>query len=100
MFFIILANDRPGLLEQRLAQRARHVDYWNAQPGVVKIAGAMLSDDSTAGTPKGSAFIVEAESLAAARALLAADPFTTEGIFDDDVRIEVLRPGIGEWKPA
>ena len=100
MFFIILASDRPGALERRLAHRQRHIDYWNSLPGVVRIGGAMLSDDTGAATPKGSAFIIEAGSLDAARALLAADPFTTEGVFGGDARIEVLRPGIGDWKPG
>ena len=96
MFFLILAADRPGMLPSRLEHRQRHIDYWTALPGVVKIAGAMLDGDS----PKGSTFLLEAEDEAAARALLAADPFTTEGIFGDDVRIEAVRPAIGEWKPA
>jgi uncharacterized protein YciI len=100
MYFVILAADRPGLLEQRLAHRQEHLDYWNALPGVVKIAGAMLTNDGPDGAPKGSAFIIEAESLAAARALVAGDPFAVRGIFGDEIRVEVLRPGLGEWKPA
>jgi uncharacterized protein YciI len=100
MFFVILATDRPGALDQRLAHRQKHLDYWNGMPGVVRIGGPMLSDDSTGATPKGSTFIVEAENLQAARKLIAEDPFMKEGIFGDDVRIEVLRPTIGDWKPA
>lgn len=96
MFFLVLAADRPGLLERRLEHRQHHLDYWNAKAGAVKIAGAMLDGDS----PKGSAFILEAEDEAAVRKLLADDPFTTEGIFGDDVRIEAYRPAIGDWKPG
>lgn len=62
----------------------------------MKIAGAMLDGD----TPKGSAFLLEAPDEDAVRALLAADPFTIERIFGDDIRIEAVRPAIGEWKPA
>jgi uncharacterized protein YciI len=63
MFFIILANDRPGALETRPKHRQRHLDCWNSHPGVVKVAVAMLSDETEAGAPKGSAFILEAENL-------------------------------------
>ena len=96
MFFLILAADRPGHLDRRREHRQRHLDYWNGLPGTVKVAGAMLDGDS----PKGSAFLIEAEDEAAARRLLAGDPFTTEGIFGDDIRIEAVRPAIGAWKPA
>jgi len=96
LFFLVLAADRPGMLERRLEHRQRHLDYWNGRTGVVKVAGAMLDGDS----PKGSAFLIEAADEAAARTLLAADPFTTEGIFGDDIRIEAVRPAIGEWMPA
>ena len=96
MFFLILAADRPGMIERRLEHRQRHIDYWTGLPGAVKIAGAMLEE----GSPKGSAFLIEAEDEAAARRLLADDPFSTEKIFGDDIRIEALRPAIGEWKPA
>ncbi|MCB5945550.1 YciI family protein [Acidocella sp. KAb 2-4] len=100
MFFVILASDRPGALELRLKHRQRHIDYWAEKPGVVKLAGAMLTDGTAAATPKGSAFIIEAESLDAARALLADDPFTIEGVFGDRMRIEPLRPSIGDWLPC
>lgn len=96
MFFLVLAADLPDRLERRLEHRQRHLDYWNGLPGAVKVAGAMLTGD----TPKGSAFLLEAEDEAAVRALIANDPFTTEGIFGNDIRIETVRPAIGEWTPA
>lgn len=100
MLFIVLAADRPGALAQRLAHRPQHLDYLASLGDRVKIAGAMLSDDTPSGEPKGSAFVLEAESLEAARALLAGDPFSRLGVFSDDIRIEPLRPGAGVWKPA
>lgn len=95
MIFIVLARDRVGALKARLANRQRHLDYWTSQPGVVKVAGAMLAGD----TPEGSAFLIEAEDEAAVRALVAADPFTVEGIFSSDVQIQAIRPAIGAWLP-
>ncbi len=96
MFFLIQAYDRPGALPERLAHRQEHLDYWNSLPGTVKVAGAMLDNDS----PKGSAFLLEAADLPAAKALIAGDPFTVRGIFGTEIRIEVMRPAIGDWKPA
>ena len=96
MFFLVLATDRPGMLERRLEHRQRHLDFWTGKPGTIKIAGAMLDGDRV----KGSAFMLEAEDEAAVRALLSDDPFSTEGIFGDDIRIEAFRPAIGDWKPA
>ncbi|MET0546571.1 MAG: YciI family protein [Caulobacterales bacterium] len=99
MLFVILASDRPGALELRLATRPKHIDYWNAT-GAVKIAGAMLENYNADGNPKGSIVIVDAPDLATVNKMLADDPYTLAGVFGDDVRIELLRPGIGEWKPA
>ena len=97
MFFIVLANDREGALEARVQHRQKHLDYWKGLADVVKLGGAQLSSDQEGAPPKGSSFILEAKDLAEARALVAADPFVAEGIFSEDVRIEVLRPAIGIW---
>lgn len=98
MYFIILAPDRPGMLEKRLEHRPRHIDYWNAQGDVLKVAGAMLSGDGEDATPIGSSFLLEAESEAAARALIAQDPFMLEGIFSGEIQIQPVRPAIGVWR--
>ena len=100
MYFLILASDRPNMLEKRLAHRQAHIDYWQGLPGTVKVAGAMLTNATPDGAAKGSAFIIEADSLDAAKALLAGDPFSIEGIFGNDIRIEPMRPAIGSWFPA
>jgi len=100
MFFIILVRDKPDMLERRIAHRPAHVEYWAAQNDVVKVAGAMLASDAPDATPIGSSFLIEAADEAAARALIAADPFTTEGIFSDDVTVQPVRPAIGVWRPA
>jgi len=100
MFFIVLAVDRPGALELRLAHRQKHIDYWNSFPGTVRIGGALLADDSIDAPAKGSGFIIEAENSELVRGLLARDPFVLEGVFGDDIRIDVMRLGIGDWKPG
>ncbi len=98
MFFLILARDKQDALALRLQHRQAHLNYWTGIPGVVKVAGALLSGDNEAATPCGSALMIEAKDLEAARALLAGDPFTAHGVFGDDVRIEAFRPSIGDWK--
>lgn len=100
MFFILLVRDKPGNLEQRLAHRPAHVDYWTAQGDVVKVAGAMLDGDGPDASPIGSSFLIEAADEAAARALIAADPFTLEGVFGDNVTVQPVRPALGVWRPA
>ena len=98
MFFIVLAADNPGALSLRLEQRQHHLDYWLEQGAAVKVAGAMLDGDGPDATPKGSSFLLEAENEAAVRELLAADPFTIEGVFTGDFLVQPVRPAIGEWR--
>lgn len=98
MFFIILAADKPGALPLRLQHRQRHLDYWLEKGAAVKVAGAMLDGDKPASDPQGSSFLLEAEDESAVRALLAGDPFTTEGVFTGDFVIQPVRPAIGEWR--
>ena len=99
MFFLVLAPDAPGSLERRLALRPAHVDYWTMQGEAVKVAGAMLSDDGPDAQPVGSSFLLEAEDEAVVRALIAADPFMTEGVFSGAVQVQPVRPALGEWRP-
>lgn len=93
--YLILASDRDGALDERIANRQDHIDYWAGKPGVVKVAGAMLDGDR----PSGSAFLLEAADEAAARTLLAGDPFAALGIFAGDAKVVAVRPAIGEWLP-
>lgn len=94
-YFLILADDRADGLDDRLAHRQEHIDYWNGKPGAVKVAGAMLDGDR----PRGSAFLIEADSEADARALLADDPFMLHGIFAGTTQVIAIRPAIGAWLP-
>lgn len=66
--------------EKRQAVRPSHRDYLRglAADGKLLHAGPW-ADDS------GSLIVYEAESLEEAQAMLAADPFTTEGIVVDSV---------------
>lgn len=81
MLFAILGWDGPDGAAKRPAVRPAHLDHLRplAQAGRVKLAGPFL--DKT-----GSLIVVEAESLAAVWALVARDPYVTEGVF---ARVEV-----------
>lgn len=94
-YFLILANDRAGALDERIARRQEHIDYWTGKPGVLKVAGAMLDGDR----PCGSSFLLETDDEAAGLSLLADDPFTKHGIFSGKTQVIAVRPAIGEWLP-
>ncbi|MCF6368852.1 YciI-like protein [Rhizobium halophilum] len=81
MLFAFLCTDKPGHLSVRMETRPAHLDHLdrlNAE-GTLKMAGPFLDDD---GKPNGSLVIVEAEDMAAARALAEADPYYQAGLFE------------------
>ena len=78
MLYVILAEDRPGHLETRLATRAVHLDYLSALGEQLVLAGPFLGED---GNPVGSMVVVEAADAAAARAMADADPYAKAGLF-------------------
>lgn len=100
MYFLVLARDKVDALEQRQLHRQRHIDYWVGQGDRLKVAGAMLDGDGADAKPVGSSFLLEAEDEAEVRMLVAGDPFTTAGIFSDDIRVQPVRPAIGTWLPT
>jgi Uncharacterized protein conserved in bacteria len=80
MLFAFLCTDKPGHLNVRMDTRPAHLDHLNKlnADGILKIAGPFLDDE---GKPNGSLVIVEAEDMAAARALAEADPYYQAGLF-------------------
>ena len=81
MLYVIIGHDAPDARERRPAVRPAHLAHLDpeAKAGRLKLAGPLL--DKT-----GSLIVVEAASLADAWALVARDPYVTEGIFN---RVEV-----------
>lgn len=79
MLFAMIAKDKAGAIDKRLAVRPVHLQHLESLGQQLRLAGALLDAD---GTPEGSIVVVEAETLEAATALLNADPFVAEGIFD------------------
>ena len=93
MFFIAACVDKPMSADKRLANRPAHLAYLKDLGGKVKIGGAMLDKDAQ--TPIGSMLILEGESEADIRAILANDPFTLAGLFDS-VTVTPWRQAVGE----
>jgi len=82
------AGEGPGI---RAATRQAHLDWVAARPGVVKLGGPFLhADESMAG----SLMVIEAESLDAAKAFHADDPYMKAGLFEQS-SVEPWRVTIG-----
>ena len=81
MLFVIIGHDSPDGPAKRPSVRPAHLAHLEplAKAGRVKLAGPFL--DKT-----GSLIVLEAESLAEVWALVARDPYVTEGVFN---RVEV-----------
>lgn len=92
MYFIATLEDHDGALPLRLATRPAHLEWLKTAP--VPVAGPFLDEK---GEMSGSMLIVEAEDEAAARAVLAEDPYAKAGLF----RATSLRAWRWGWgKPA
>ena len=87
MLYVILGKDAPGSLEVRRRVRPQHLERIGAlvDAGRVAIAGPCPVADSPEPGPQGfsgSVIIAEFESLEAACAWAAGDPYVTEGVFE------------------
>jgi uncharacterized protein len=85
MHYAIICRDKPGHLQVRLDTRAAHLAYIE-ETGIVRMAGPFLEG----GQMCGSLVIVEAESLEAAEAWAAGDPYKAAGLFESVT--------VTEWK--
>jgi uncharacterized protein YciI len=81
MLFAAMCHDKPDHLAVRLATRDAHVAWLKGMGSKVRIAGPFLDD--TGEIMQGSIVVIEAESLAEAKATFAADPYAVAGLFAD-----------------
>ncbi|MCO5080546.1 MAG: YciI-like protein [Rhizobiaceae bacterium] len=81
MLFAFIGKDKPGHLQLRLDTRPPHVEFLNGlnAKGTLRFAGPFLGED---GKPCGSLVVVEAADIAAAREILAGDPYDKAGLFE------------------
>lgn len=89
MLFTIICQDKPGALQTRLETRAAHLAYVE-QTGIVRLAGPFIEN----GQMTGSLVVVEADSLADAKAWAANDPYKAAGLFES-VRVSEWKKVIG-----
>ena len=80
MHFVIINRDKPNSVDLRMATREVHLDYLRGAGDDLLIAGPTLDDEGQ--SPVGSVVIVEAESLEAAKAFAAGDPYAQAGLFE------------------
>ena len=85
MLYAVICKDKPGALQTRLETRAAHLAYIEAT-GIVKMAGPFLEE----GQMCGSLVILDCDSLDAARAWAAGDPYAAAGLFES--------VSVTEWK--
>lgn len=96
MLFVLVCKDRPEVgLERRMQARPAHLAYLESLGDAVRVGGAMLSDDGS--QPLGSVIVIEAESMDAAKAIAAADPYVSADVFEV-VEIHPLRQAAGVVK--
>lgn len=91
MWYAIRAYDRPGSLEVRRQVRPEHLARLRALLGQGRLltAGPLPAIDAPDPGPagfSGSLIVVEFESLAAAEAWAAEDPFVAAGVY---ARVEI-----------
>ena len=82
MFFLMIARDKPDMLDTRAQTRAAHKAYLRL-PGLPGrcVMGAPLAEDDES-TMKGTFLVIEAPSRAAAQDFADGDPYAKAGIFD------------------
>lgn len=78
MLYAMIAKDAPGALQTRLDTRPVHLEHLKSLGKKLVFAGALLNAEEQ---PEGSIVIFEAETLAEAEAMAAADPFVPAGVF-------------------
>lgn len=86
MFYALIAEDHPGSLDRRKANRPAHLARLAAleSDGRLLLAGphpAMDSPDPGPAGFSGSLVVAEFESLAAAQAWAAEDPYQAAGVY-------------------
>lgn len=86
MLYAIVAEDAPGSLEQRLANRPPHLERLKQlqEEGRLLLAGPFPAIDSVDPGPAGftgSLIVAEFASLEAAQAWAGTDPFVSAGVY-------------------
>ncbi len=76
--FAVRFHDRAGTAELRRQSLPAHLAWVAAHKHCLRVAGSLR--ESPESTPVGALWVVRAHSKAEVEALIATDPFTTEGL--------------------
>lgn len=90
MLFMVRFTDKPDRLDIRQAHIAAHMEWLALHSEQIRIGGPLREFPEA--NPVGAMWLVEAESRAGVDALLATDPFWTNGL---RAAVEIL-----EWRKA
>ncbi|QUJ76151.1 YciI family protein [Sulfitobacter albidus] len=78
MLVCLMARDKPGALDVRVANRDDHIAYLKSTDHV-HLAGPLLD---TAGQMCGSMIVLDVPDMARAEAWAEADPYARAGLFE------------------
>lgn len=87
MLIALIARDKPGALETRLANREAHLAYAADSGMTLKFGGPFIDAD---GNMCGSLLVMEVADMAEAEDFAANDPYAKAGLFQS---VELI-----EWK--
>ncbi len=79
MLFAIICTDRPDALELRMATRAQHLAFLEANKAAIQFGGPQLDVN---GKPCGSLILLDVEDRASAEGFAAADPYAKVDLFE------------------
>jgi uncharacterized protein YciI len=94
--FVLTGLDKPDALEARMAARDAHLTYLAGLKDMVLAGGPFLDAE---GAMVGSMLVIEADSLEAAKAFQAADPYTQASLFEQ-TEVRGWRMGVGTGLPG
>ncbi len=89
--YTVTGRDKPESFDLRASTRAAHLDWLAEHPDKVRLGGPWMDAQ---GRSVGSLLIVEAQTLEAAQAWAADDPYAQAGLFAQ-VTVEPWRLVVG-----
>lgn len=94
MLFVVYCKDKPGDLRARL--RPYHLRHVIANPKPYRFGGPLMGDD---GQVIGSFILFEVEDRAQLDAVMAADPYFRDGLYQS-VEVHATRQVVPEIQPG
>ena len=90
-FFVIYAKDKADSKQARATSMDAHRAYLTGIIDTIRTAGVLLDE---AGVSVGSMFVIEAPDKASVEAVVAREPFVTQGVFES-VEVHAFRWAMG-----